>query len=168
MFKTLTKFQALAGATLAACMLTLAGCATSAHGGNQNAGYGTTYSNTSRDSSSHRCPSNQCGVVSNVSQIYLQDNDKSNALGTIIGAVVGGALGNQVGAGDGRDAATIAGAVAGGAVGHHVAKGNDNSNAWRVVVQLNDGRTATVTQHDNPHVQSGDQVEVRDGHVYTY
>lgn len=46
---------------------------------------------------------------------------EGTAPGTIVGAVIGGALGNQVGKGDGRDAATIAGAVIGGAIGREVA-----------------------------------------------
>lgn len=44
--------------------------------------------------------------------------------GAVLGAIVGGALGNQVGKGDGRDAATVAGAVIGGAIGHNAARGN--------------------------------------------
>lgn len=46
--------------------------------------------------------------------------------GTVIGALVGAALGNQVGKGDGRDAATVAGAVVGGAIGRNVDR-NDGS-----------------------------------------
>lgn len=56
--------------------------------------------------------------------------------GTIVGAVIGGALGNQVGKGDGRDAATIAGAVIGGAIGREVsANGRGGSTVTRTEEQ---------------------------------
>ena len=159
--------RGLVSALVMAGMLAMAGCATSQPYGRGNSGsYGTTYGNNGYDSS-QAC--RQCGTVQSVRQVYIQGGgSNSNVLGTIIGAVAGGLLGNTVGKGDGRKAATVAGAVAGGAVGHHVAKGNDRggSTGYRVVVQLDDGRVATVTQRSNPHVQRGDYVQVRNDHVY--
>ena len=38
--------------------------------------------------------------------------------------------------------------------------------AWRIVVRLDDGRYATVTQRENPGLRQGDYVEVRGDHVY--
>ncbi len=147
-------------------LLALAGCATQQpyYG---NSGYGTTYGNNG-GYASQGC--RQCGTVQSVSQVYVREDNSSHVLGTIIGAVAGGLLGNTVGKGDGRKAATVAGAVAGGAVGHEVAERNSGSGssvpAWRVVVRLDDGRYATVTQRDAPHVQRGDRVQVRNDHVY--
>lgn len=147
-------------------LLVLAGCATRQpyRNANANPGYGTTYGNNGYGSAA--C--NQCGTVESISQVYVQDGDSSHVLGTIIGAVAGGVLGSSVGQGDGRKAATVAGAVAGGAVGHEVAEHNSQgqTTAWRVVVRLDDGRIATVTQREDPRAQRGDRVQVRNDHVY--
>jgi outer membrane lipoprotein SlyB len=76
-------------------------------------------------------------------------------------------LGNQVGKGDGRKAATVAGAVAGGVVGNQVGKRHgEGADAWRIVVRLDNGQYATVTQRENPGIRNGDYVEVRGDHVY--
>jgi outer membrane lipoprotein SlyB len=167
MSRMITYMSRLLTAALAASVLALAGCATQGYGQAPPSGnaYGTTYQSSRGN---RACPRNQCGVVRQVGQIYVRDNNKTHVLGTIIGAVVGGALGNTVGKGDGRRAATVVGAVAGGAVGNQVAKRNspDTSPAWRVVVKLNDGRIATVTQRGNPQVRRGDYVRIRNGHVY--
>jgi outer membrane lipoprotein SlyB len=44
--------------------------------------------------------------------------------------------------------------------------GGGNDVAWRIVVRLDNGQYATVTQRENPGVRSGDYVEVRGDHVY--
>lgn len=142
---------------LGAAMLLLAACAT----GN---GYGTRYGDGGYQSQPPRCM--YCGVVRDVRQVYVQKNTSSTA-GTVLGAVIGGVLGNTIGKGDGRKAATVLGAVAGGAVGHEVGKRSDGEEpAWQVVVRLDDGRLMTVTQREDPRVQPGDYVEVRNDHVY--
>ncbi len=146
-------------------MLILAGCATQQrspyYGNSGNAGYGTSYGNNG----SGVC--NQCGTVQSVRQVYVKENN-SHILGTVIGAVAGGLLGSTIGSGDGKKAATAAGAVAGGVVGNQVAKRGDNGStpAWQVVVRLDNGQYATVTQRQNPSVQRGDRVQVRNDHVY--
>jgi outer membrane lipoprotein SlyB len=110
-----------------------------------------------------------CGYVRDIREVQLQRNSSGAALGTVIGALVGGALGNQVGKGDGRKAATVAGAVAGGFAGHAIGeRGGDGDYGWQVVVQLNNGRYATVTQRDPPQVRIGDYVTIRDNRVYRY
>lgn len=99
-------------------------------------------------------------------QVVQRDPGNSTA-GTILGAVVGGVLGSTIGKGDGRKAATVVGAVAGGVVGDQVGRRSDGGrDAWRIVVRLDDGRYATVTQREDPQVRNGDYVQVRDGHVY--
>lgn len=149
-------------------MLALAGCATQQpyYGGGGGGGYGTSYGNNGGS----RAACNQCGTVESVQQVYVQDKNSSHILGTVVGAVAGGLLGNTVGKGDGRKAATVAGAVAGGAVGHGVAQrnngGSGSSPAWQVVVRLDNGRVATVTQRGDPRVQRGDRVQVQNDRVY--
>ncbi|OOG64825.1 hypothetical protein B0E46_05345 [Rhodanobacter sp. B04] len=152
--------------TLVAAMvgsLMLAGCVTQPYG--SNGGYGYQGQPNGYGGRNGRCQT--CGVVQDVRQVYINNGSNNTALGTIIGAVAGGVLGSTVGKGDGRTAATVVGAVAGGVVGNQVGQRSDgNGTGWRIVVQLDNGQYATVTQRDNPGVRNGDYVEVRDGLVY--
>lgn len=108
-----------------------------------------------------------CGYVRDIRPVQLRDrSDNGAVLGTVIGAVIGGVLGHQVGKGDGRKAATVAGAVAGGVAGHAVGARAGDGDAWQIVVQLDDGRYATVTQRRQPSVRIGDYVMVRGNEVF--
>lgn len=151
----------LATAALAGCFALLSACTTPPP---RSGGYygGGGYDNGGGYSSS-RCA--QCGVVEDVRMVNV---DKSaSPLGMVIGAVAGGLLGNTVGKGSGRTAATVVGAVAGGAVGNEVGKRNSGPDtAFQVVVRLDDGRYATVTQADDPEIRQGDYVEIRNNRVY--
>jgi outer membrane lipoprotein SlyB len=112
----------------------------------------------------YRC---QCGVVQDVQQLYSDRNSGNGTLGAVIGAVAGGVLGSTIGKGDGRTAATVGGAVVGGVVGNQVGNRSGGGDVvWRIVVQLDNGQYATVTQRPDPGVRNGDYVEVRDGLVY--
>ena len=109
-----------------------------------------------------------CGYVRDIREVQL-GNSSGAALGTVIGAVVGGLVGHQVGGGKGKTAATVAGAVGGGFAGHAIGKRAGNGDdGWQVVVQLNDGQYATVTQRNPPQVQIGDYVMIRGDNVYRY
>jgi outer membrane lipoprotein SlyB len=136
----------------------IAGCATPQYGGyQQRPGYVA------------RCQN--CGVVQQVDQIYVQGGGNSNGgtLGAVIGAVAGGVLGSTIGKGDGRTAATVIGAVGGGVVGNQIGKNNDGGGggtAWRIVVRMDNGQYATVTQREDPRVPNGAYVSIHDGHVY--
>ena len=158
---TFNRSRNFALAAALAGSLALGGCATGPannggynNGGYQSSGYGST-----------RCQN--CGVVQDIQQVYVQDNGHGT-LGAVIGAVAGGVLGNQVGKGDGRKAATVAGAVAGGVVGNQVGKrsGNGDTPAWRITVRLDNGQYATVTQKEDPGLRVGDYAQVRGDHVY--
>ena len=146
--------------------LALAGCATTPYG--NNGGYNGGYQSQQGSYGNRNVRCQSCGVVQEVQQVYTDGSSgNGGTLGAIIGAVAGGVLGNQVGKGDGRKAATVAGAVAGGVVGNQVGKRNSGSDvAWRVVVRLDNGQYATVTQRENPDVRNGDYVQVRGDHVY--
>lgn len=153
----ISKFAVVAAVTLG---FGLAGCATQQP-------YGTTYSQA--PNGYNRCQ--VCGVVQDVQQVYVGNGSSGNGgtLGAVIGAVAGGVLGSTIGKGDGRTAATVVGAVAGGVVGNQVGQRNDannNGSGWRIVVHLDNGQYATVTQRPNPGVRNGDYVEVRDGLIY--
>lgn len=168
------KIQPLVPLALAVLMLALAGCATNRYSRQPYPGdtYGTTYQNRADygRGAARSCPASQCGVVRDIRQVYVQDGNNSHALGTIIGVLAGAALGHTVGKGDGRTAATVAGAVAGGAVGNQVAKRNSGNQvpAWQIVVKLDDGRIATVTQREDPNVRPGDYVLINNGQVYMH
>jgi outer membrane lipoprotein SlyB len=141
--------------------LALSGCVTDQYGARyqQQPGY------------ARRCQS--CGVVQQVDQVYVQGQGGSGnggTLGAVIGAVAGGVLGSTIGKGDGRTAATVIGAVGGGVVGNQIGKRNDdgdgNQTAWRIVVQMDNGQYATVTQRQDPGVRNGQYVVIRGGQVY--
>ena len=156
----LTSKFALAAAMTAGLALT--GCVTQPYGNNGG------YQSQQRTYNDRNVRCQTCGVVQEVQQVYTGGSSgNGGTLGAIIGAVAGGVLGSTVGKGDGRKAATVAGAVAGGVVGNQVGKHNSGSDAaWRIVVRLDNGQYATVTQRENPGLRNGDYVEVRGDHVY--
>lgn len=160
------KFALLA---VLAGVVTLGGCVTQPYG---RGGYGyqqQPYQGQRNDYRNRNVRCQNCGVVQDVQQVYTQGNGNGGTLGAVIGAVAGGVLGNTIGKGDGRTAATVAGAVAGGAIGNQVGKRNDGGGtAWRIVVRMDNGQYATVTQRDNPGFRSGDYVEIRGNQVYPY
>ncbi|HEU0277779.1 MAG TPA: glycine zipper 2TM domain-containing protein [Rhodanobacteraceae bacterium] len=166
--KTLAAWRPLAvGTCLVAGSLLLAGCAPT-YNARPGGYYGSPPTGYQRES--RQCYQG-CGYVRDIREVALANNNNNGAaVGTVIGAVVGGLLGHTIGKGDGRTAATVAGAVGGGFAGHAVgarAEGNGNYG-WQVVVQLPDGRDATVTQRNPPQVRVGDYVMIRGDQVYRY
>jgi outer membrane lipoprotein SlyB len=143
-------------AALLVGVATLAGCQTQPYQGQTTYGY-------------RGCQS--CGVVQQVQQIYIQQQGTNNSvLGTVIGAVAGGLLGSTMGHGRGNTATTVVGAVAGGAVGNAIGSQNSQPGgtvpAWQIVVRLDNGQYATVTQVPNPGVRPGDYVVINNNQVY--
>jgi outer membrane lipoprotein SlyB len=105
-----------------------------------------------------------CGTVRSIDQVEIRQQTSGG--GAILGAIIGGLVGNQFGRGSGRAAATAVGAVGGAVVGNSVEENNArlaSGYAWRFFVELDDGRTATVAQYDNPGYHVGDRVIVRGG-----
>lgn len=136
------------------------------YGGQQ--GYGAQQGGGYYGNSGRQCYQG-CGYVRDIREVQLGSNNNGAAVGTVIGAVVGGLLGNQVGKGRGRTAATVAGAVGGGFAGHAIGSQGDSGNhGWQVVVQLQNGQYATVTQRNPPQVQVGDYAMIRGDQVYRY
>jgi outer membrane lipoprotein SlyB len=112
-----------------------------------------------------------CGVVQQVQQVYVQQQGTNNSgIGTVIGAVAGGILGSTIGHGRGNTAATVGGAVIGGVVGNQVGAANSQPGgtvpAWQIVIRLDNGQYATVTQIPNPGVRPGDYVVINNNLVY--
>lgn len=105
-----------------------------------------------------------CGTIRTIDRVEIRQQTTGG--GAILGALIGGLVGNQFGRGGGRAAATAVGAVGGAVVGNSVEENNARAAsgyAWRYFVELDDGRTATVTQYDNPGFHVGDRVVVRGG-----
>ncbi len=158
-----------------ATMALLGGCAYPDTRGDNRTGYdqGGRYNSTNYDSGYQRGYSNncsQCGVVVDVERVYAERGGSSTSGGgAVLGAIIGGVLGNQVGKGDGRKVATVAGAVAGGFAGNAVERNSGSngrdSNAYRIYVDMDDGRNATVTQYRNPGLRRGDRVVIRNQQV---
>lgn len=153
-----TSIRGIVPAIALAAGLALAGCATPPpHSGAYRQAYGQGYG---------RCQQG-CGVVQDVRPVYTESgNPNGGVLGAVIGAVAGGVLGSTIGKGDGRTAATVAGAVAGGVVGNKIGQNSGGGNAWRIVIRLDNGQYATVTQRDDPRVRDGDYVQISNGQVY--
>jgi outer membrane lipoprotein SlyB len=157
---TMRKFGLAAAVTGS---LVLAGCVTQPY----NSGYG--YQGQPQGGYyGNRNVCQACGVVQDVQQVAIAGSGgNGGTLGAVIGAVAGGVLGSTIGKGDGRTATTVVGAVAGGVVGNQIGQRSDgNGMGWRIVVRLDNGQYATVTQRPDPGVRNGDYVEVRDGLVY--
>ncbi|MFC3653915.1 glycine zipper 2TM domain-containing protein [Dyella humi] len=148
------KFGAMAAVLVA--VAALSGCQT------QPTTYQTSYGY-------HGCQN--CGVVQQVQQIYIQQQGSNNSgLGTVIGAVAGGLLGSTIGHGRGNTAAIVGGAVVGGVVGNKVGQANSQpagtTPAWQIVVRMDNGQYATVTQVPSPGVRPGDYVVISNNQVY--
>ena len=90
----------------------------------------------------------------------------TSGAGAVIGGIVGGVIGHQVGSGRGNTAATIVGAGAGALAGNEVEKRREDNGAYRITVQLRDGREAMYMQDPLNGLRVGDHVRVDGGRLY--
>lgn len=89
--------------------------------------------------------------------------------GTIIGGVVGGVVGSQVGSGEGKTAATVIGAAGGAYAGHELEKrSQQQANAYRITVRMNDGSYQTLMQNTSANLRVGDRVKIENGVAQRY
>jgi outer membrane lipoprotein SlyB len=89
--------------------------------------------------------------------------------GTIAGAVVGGIVGSQVGSGEGKTAATVIGAAGGAYAGHELEKrSQQQTNAYKFTIRMNDGSYQTVTQTTSADIRVGDRVRIENGVAQRY
>jgi len=89
--------------------------------------------------------------------------------GAIAGAVVGGILGHQVGSGDGNTAATVLGAAGGAYAGNALEKRNQQQyDAYKFTIRMNDGSYQTLMQTSNPDLRVGDRVRIENGVAQRY
>ena len=112
------------------------------------------------------------GVVQSIELVQQQNNGIANSgvgLGTIAGAVIGGVLGNQIGAGRGNTVATVAGVAGGAYVGHELeGRQQQNVDAHRITVRMNDGSTQVFMQNINADFRVGDRVRLDNGNLQRY
>ncbi|HVL10028.1 MAG TPA: glycine zipper 2TM domain-containing protein [Burkholderiaceae bacterium] len=105
------------------------------------------------------------GRVESIEMLQGQQGS-SGILGTVLGGAAGGLLGHQVGGGTGKTVATIGGAVLGAVAGNQIERSQSGPQAlYRVVVRLDDGRVATVTQTSANNLQVGMRVRVMNDQV---
>ncbi len=150
-----------------AALLTLGACAnTSAPATGGNA---TAYPQSGNPSGTY----SGYGVVQSID--LVQQSQSTGIAGTgigvgaVAGAVVGGILGNQVGGGVGNTAATVLGAAGGAYAGNEIEKRNQQqSNAYKLTIRMNDGSYQTLTQATNADVRVGDRVVIDNGVARRY
>lgn len=97
----------------------------------------------------------------------VRTEGRTSGAGAVIGGIAGGVLGHQIGSGRGNTAATVAGAAGGALAGNEIEKRrNSDEGAYRVTVQLRDGREATFMQDSLNGLRVGDRVRVDGGRLY--
>lgn len=105
-----------------------------------------------------------CAECARVVSVRSEERQgEGSGVGAIGGAVIGGLLGSQVGGGNGKKLATVGGAVAGGYAGNEIEKRRNSYRVWVVRLAEPDGSTRNHVQRQDPQLQSGDMVVVRDG-----
>jgi outer membrane lipoprotein SlyB len=105
-----------------------------------------------------------CGVISSVTHVDVRG--EGGAMGTAGGAIVGGLLGNQVGSGNGRKLATLAGAVGGAVAGNQIEGNMRTTRRYNIVVRLNNGKTRTFHQAQEPAWHTGEHVRIVNGAIH--
>jgi outer membrane lipoprotein SlyB len=90
--------------------------------------------------------------------------------GAIAGAVIGGIVGHQVGQGQGNTAATVLGAAGGAYAGNELEKRNQQqqADAYKFTIRMQDGSYQTVLQSSNPDIRVGDRVRINNGVAQRY
>ena len=102
-----------------------------------------------------------CGVIESIQEI--NHRGKASGMGVIGGAVLGGVLGNQVGKGNGNDAATVVGAVGGAVAGNEVEKRMGSTTTYQISVRFNDGSNRVFEEATKPAWRIGDKIKVVNG-----
>lgn len=105
----------------------------------------------------------ECGVVTAVSKVEVDDDDSRNVLGTLAGGVLGGVIGNQVGDGSGRDIARIVGAIGGAYAGNRLQNNRAKTTVYRVTVQLDGGGSRYYDHAVDPVLLVGARVKIANG-----
>lgn len=112
------------------------------------------------------------GVVQSIELVKVDNagiGGSGIGVGTIAGAVVGGIVGSQVGQGQGKTAATVIGAAGGAYAGHELEKrSQQQSNAYKITIRMQNGARQTVTQTTGADIRVGDRVRIDNGVAQRY
>lgn len=80
-----------------------------------------------------------------------------------------GIVGSQVGSGQGKTAATVIGAAGGAYAGHELEKrSQQQTDAYKFTIRMNDGTYQTVTQTTSSNIRLGDRVKIENGVAQRY
>ncbi|MGV0952538.1 MAG: glycine zipper 2TM domain-containing protein [Azonexus sp.] len=134
-------------------------------------GYGYDQAPAYRQSNDSRDNYSMYGTVQSIELVRQDRAGSTIGLGTIAGAVVGGIVGNQVGSGKGNTAATVIGAAGGAYVGHELENRNQNqqqTDAYRVTVRMENGSNQTLMQNTSDDIRVGDRVRIENGVARRY
>ena len=156
----------IAASAMSVLVFGLSGCETM-----NQPGYSYDQAPVYRQSSNSRDSYSMYGIVQSIELIRQERAGSTIGLGTIAGAVVGGIVGNQVGSGKGNTAATVIGAAGGAYVGHELENRNQNqqqSDAYRVTVRMEDGSNQTLMQDTSGDIRVGDRVRIENGVARRY
>lgn len=156
----------IAASAMSVLVFGLSGCETM-----NQPGYSYDQSPVYRQSSNSRDSYSMYGIVQSIELIRQDRAGSTIGLGTIAGAVVGGIVGNQVGSGKGNTAATVIGAAGGAYVGHELENRNQNqqqTDAYRVTVRMEDGSNQTLMQDTSADIRVGDRVRIENGVARRY
>ena len=129
----------------------------------------TSSSGTSYPQSSY--PANVYAGYGVVQSIELVQQASTGIGGSGIGAgtIIGGVVGGVVGSGDGKTAATVIGAAGGAYAGHELEKrSQQQTNAYRITVRMNDGSYQTLMQSTSADLRAGDRVKIENGVAQRY
>ena len=103
------------------------------------------------------------GTVIGFRQVLVQGgNPGAELAGTAAGGAIGIAAGNQIGEGEGRDAARAIGGIVGAVAGNRAAAGATTARSFEWTVRLDNGQTVAVIQRE-PTFARGQRVQVIEG-----
>lgn len=161
---TMNRFGTVLGLT---AVLGLGGCGTTNPPANPY-GTGTTYPQSTYSDGVR----SGYGVVQSI-ELVRQDSagigGSGIGLGTVAGAVVGGVVGSQIGKGSGQTAATVLGVAGGAYAGHELEKRSQQQvDAYKFTIRMNDGSYQTLMQSTNPDIRVGDRVQIDNGVLRRY
>ncbi len=108
---------------------------------------------------------NSCGLVTEVKQ-QERDGD-STGVGVVGGGVAGAVIGRQMAGNDAssstKNVATAIGAVGGALLGKKIEEKARRHKVWQVSFRLYNGEVAHAEFNEDPGMQPGDKVAVKDG-----
>ena len=132
-----------------ACIVSLAGCASSRSG-----------SVYTREQARQELTV-RTGVIESVREVQLEGT-KSGA-GTLAGGAIGGVAGSNVGGGKGQIVGAILGAVAGAVAGNAIENSTTTKNGVEITVRLDNGNLIAIVQEADERFYPGERVRVLSG-----